>query len=65
MCKKAHRREDLILPCTVFGIHLLLGNMWNGAAYLTSLLVATQKSLYLGATPVCAWLGAATVLHTV
>ena len=31
VCKKALRREDLYLPVSLFGIHLALGNMWNGA----------------------------------
>lgn len=29
VCKSAGSRQQLVLPLSVFGAHLLLGNMWN------------------------------------
>ncbi|KAK9817800.1 hypothetical protein WJX72_002358 [[Myrmecia] bisecta] len=29
VCKKARSREDLMLPLSLFGTHLFLGNWWN------------------------------------
>lgn len=29
--KQAPSRKELVLPLTLFGIHLALGNWWNGA----------------------------------
>jgi hypothetical protein len=32
VCKTADRRSQLVLPLSLFGLHLFLGNWWNGEA---------------------------------
>lgn len=58
--KTADSKKQLALPLSIFGIHLFLGNWWNGEqagspkGFLTSILARADLEVWVAAVP-AAW----------